>query len=230
MRIGELSDRTGVSVATIKYYVREGLLPPGRLTSPNQAAYDTAHEHRLRVIRAMVDVGGLSVTAVREVLRAVDDRERPVFKLLGAAAEGVVPRHPERPGADLESARARVESLVERRGWRTEARSPAGEALAAALAAVTAVGHPEFLDVLDSYADAAEGVAAADLAYVAAQRGRERMVESVVVGTVLGDAVFAAVRRLAQTDAAAGAFPPPARPEDAAEGDTESGTGAGAGG
>lgn len=29
MRIGELSRRTGVPVPTIKYYVREGLLPPG---------------------------------------------------------------------------------------------------------------------------------------------------------------------------------------------------------
>jgi DNA-binding transcriptional MerR regulator len=38
MRIGELSKVTGVPVPTIKYYLREGLLPAGELSSPNQAA------------------------------------------------------------------------------------------------------------------------------------------------------------------------------------------------
>jgi DNA-binding transcriptional MerR regulator len=40
MRIAELSRRSGVSVPTIKYYLREGLLPPGERTSPNQALYN----------------------------------------------------------------------------------------------------------------------------------------------------------------------------------------------
>ena len=35
MRIAELSQTTGVPVPTIKYYLREGLLPSGELTSPN---------------------------------------------------------------------------------------------------------------------------------------------------------------------------------------------------
>ena len=30
MRLAELSERSGVPTATIKYYLREGLLPPGR--------------------------------------------------------------------------------------------------------------------------------------------------------------------------------------------------------
>ncbi len=42
MRVAELSRRSGVSVASIKYYLREGLLPPGELTSPNQAHYGEA--------------------------------------------------------------------------------------------------------------------------------------------------------------------------------------------
>ena len=39
MRISELSARTGVPVATIKYYLREGLLPEGERTAPTQATY-----------------------------------------------------------------------------------------------------------------------------------------------------------------------------------------------
>ena len=56
MRIGELSKAAGVPVPTIKYYLREGLLAPGELTSPNQASYGEAHIRRLRLIRALVDL------------------------------------------------------------------------------------------------------------------------------------------------------------------------------
>ena len=39
MRISELSAQTGVPVPTIKYYLREGLLPEGERSAPTQAAY-----------------------------------------------------------------------------------------------------------------------------------------------------------------------------------------------
>ncbi|MDN6137018.1 MAG: MerR family transcriptional regulator [Corynebacterium sp.] len=40
--MAELSRITGVSVSTIKYYVREGLLAPGEAISKNQALYGQA--------------------------------------------------------------------------------------------------------------------------------------------------------------------------------------------
>ena len=70
MRIAELSRRAGVPVPTVKYYLREGLLPPGRATAPTQAQYDETHEQRLRLVRALVEVAGLSLAAVRRVLAA----------------------------------------------------------------------------------------------------------------------------------------------------------------
>ncbi|BAU82102.1 regulatory protein, merR [Streptomyces laurentii] len=205
MRIGELSRRTGVSVPTIKYYVREGLLPAGQLTSPNQASYEETHIRRLRLIRALLDVGGLSVAAIREVIVAIDDPELPLHEMLGTAAQRVAPSYDGAAGGQTEDSRAAarkaVAELIARRGWRSHPLSPAGEALAVALAALEDVGHGSFIEVLDDYADAAEGVARADLDYVARNVAREDLVESVVVGTVLGDAVFAALRRLAQVDA-----------------------------
>ncbi|WP_405809402.1 MerR family transcriptional regulator [Streptomyces sp. NBC_00210] len=204
MRIGELSRRTGVPVPTIKYYVREGLLPAGRLTSPNQASYDDAHERRLRLIRALLDVGGLKVAAIADVLAAVDDPDRSVHKVLGVATDLIVPKYAdEEPDAELDSAREEVRELIARRGWLVDDGYPAAEALAAALAALERVGHGAFSSVLDAYADAAEHVARADLAYVAGRAGLDDLVESVVIGTVLGDAVFASLRRLAQADCSA---------------------------
>ena len=41
--MGELSRRSGVPIPTIKFYLREGLLPPGVATAANQADYDEEH-------------------------------------------------------------------------------------------------------------------------------------------------------------------------------------------
>ncbi|MGW3323523.1 MerR family transcriptional regulator [Streptomyces virginiae] len=209
MRIGELSRRTGVPVPTIKYYVREGLLPPGELSSPNQASYDDGHERRLRLIRALLEVGGLSVAAIGDVLVAIDDKERPVHKLLGAAAQRLVPEYGDGGGhddAEAVLARERVTRLIEARGWCIQPGNKAADALAAALASLARVGHGAFAELLDDYADAAERVARVDLEYTARHADREGLVEAVVVGTVVGDAVFAALRRMAQVDASSRLF------------------------
>ncbi|MFF0277343.1 MULTISPECIES: MerR family transcriptional regulator [unclassified Streptomyces] len=189
-----------MSIPTIKFYVREGLLPAGELTSPNQASYGETHVQRLRLIRALLDVGGLSVAAIREVIVAVDDPDRSVHMMLGTVASGLVPRYDREPHAGIEEARKRVAALIAARGWRVDPGNPASEALAVALAAVDEAGHGAFVQVLDTYADAAERVARTDLDYVAGNVAREELVESVVVGTVIGDAIFSALRRMVHTD------------------------------
>ncbi|WP_399093445.1 MerR family transcriptional regulator [Streptomyces sp. BBFR2] len=204
MRIGELSRETGVAVPTIKYYVREGLLPAGRLTSPNQAVYEESHARRLRLIRGLMEVGGLSVAAVREVLAAVDSPE-PVHKVLGAAQHAVTPPVGGEPGG-LEEARNAVAELVRRRGWRVDLANPSVEAMAVTLATFRDIGHGAFEEVLDDYAEACERIARADLEFAGRGAEVDRLVESVVVGTVLGDTVLAAMRRLAQVDASARRF------------------------
>ncbi|TJZ59248.1 MerR family transcriptional regulator [Streptomyces piniterrae] len=202
MRIGELSRATGVAIPTIKYYVREGLLPAGRLTSPNQASYDDSHVRRLRLIRGLMDVGGLSVSAVREVLAAVDTPDESVHKVLGAAQLAITPPPAVTPDG-MEAARSKVAELIRQRGWRVEMENPAVEALAVALATFRGIGRGEFEEIMDDYADACERVAGADLAWVGRNAEVDSMVETVVVGTVLGDTVLMAMRRLAHADASA---------------------------
>ncbi|SED87597.1 DNA-binding transcriptional regulator, MerR family [Streptomyces sp. 2224.1] len=214
MRIGELSRTTGVPVPTIKYYVREGLLPPGELTSPNQATYGEAHERRLQLIRALLDVGGMKVAEIADVLTAIDDPVRPLHKVLGAAADRLGNTNIEHDDTESAAAHAVVADLISRRGWRTHESDPAAADLSMALSSMARLGHGAFVEVLDDYADAAEQVARADLGYVDRRVSVEDMVESVVIGTVLGEAVFSALRRLAHVDASAklyGAEGPPER-------------------
>ena len=86
MRISDIAREAGVPVATVKYYLREGLLHPGELTSATQARYDESHVARLQLIRSLLGPGGLSVVRAREVLRAIDDPPAQAYELLGVAA------------------------------------------------------------------------------------------------------------------------------------------------
>src|SRR5690348_4677110 len=104
MRLAELSRRSGVSTATIKYYLREGLLPPGHQINATTADYDEEHLRRLRLVRAMIQVGRVPVATVREVLGHVDDDSLPRAIRLGAAV-WALPQVPE-PDADDEFVQA----------------------------------------------------------------------------------------------------------------------------
>jgi len=73
MKISELSERSGVPLPTIKFYIREGLLPKGTSTTKNQADYGPDHLARLTLIRALKDDAGLGIEAIARALRAADD-------------------------------------------------------------------------------------------------------------------------------------------------------------
>ncbi len=196
-------------VSAIKYYTREGMLPAGERTSPNQVAYSDAHVRRLRLIRAMLEVGGMSVAGAREVLAVVDTPGADVNEMFGLA-QAALGRTVERRGAESSSTEDRqfaeheVDELLKRHGWHDESLSREQDQSAAGLAQVVAayraLGQNELLTLLDSYAEAAARLAAAELDVIAALPTTDSKVEGVVLGTVLGDAAMAALRRIAQKD------------------------------
>ncbi len=99
MKVSELSRRTGVQVPLIKYYLREGMLPPGRATAANQADYGEDHVRRLRLIRTLIGTRGLSAGATKEILDAITAGEEDLHQVLGIVL-GVRPAQ----GAELEPA------------------------------------------------------------------------------------------------------------------------------
>lgn len=146
MRLAELSEHSGVSTATIKYYLREGLLPPGRQINATTAEYDEEHLRRLRLVRAMIQVGRVPVAKVREVLGHVDDDSLGRSIRLGAAL-WALPQVPE-PDEDDEYVRAahqEVTTLLERLGWENAKQlttiSPAYRSLVVAVAAFRRLGY-----------------------------------------------------------------------------------------
>ena len=73
MRISELSRHSGVPVTTIKFYIREGLLPAGERSHRNQASYSEVHLRKLDLIRALREVAGLSLDVVRGVIEQIEN-------------------------------------------------------------------------------------------------------------------------------------------------------------
>src|SRR6478735_2327031 len=89
MRMKELSEASGVPVATIKFYLRERLLPAGERTHPNQSRYTVAHLRRIRLIRALIDVGGLSVAGARGVTAVLDLPGQDLHNVLGLVGQAM---------------------------------------------------------------------------------------------------------------------------------------------
>lgn len=201
MRISDLSQATGVPVPTVKYYLREGLLPPGELTSPNQARYGRQHVHRLRLVRALIEVGGLSVARTKEVLAAADDETMPLFDLTRVAHRAVTarPAHDGDPG--WRAARSEVARWITGLGWHVRGDSPGLDQLADVLHALRRLGQDcDAASAFDPYARLAQPLAESEVATVPAEP-RDEAVLSVVVGTVLYESALTALRRLAQEDA-----------------------------
>lgn len=210
MRMAELTRTSGVPVPTIKYYLREGLLPAGELSPPNQARYDESHVRRLALIRALIDVGGLSVADARKVLSAIDDPHTSMHDLLGATMHALTPGPTgEDESEEYQRALSAVNAMIRRRGWQLGEVTPTRSVAAEVLARLDRLGQQRLIDALDSYAEAAELIAKTDVALVAGIEGRDARAETALVGTVLGDVLIAALRRLAQEHMSSQQFRPP---------------------
>ena len=195
MRISELSRTAGVPLATVKFYLREGLLPPGRRLAATQADYDQSHVERLRLVRALIDVGRLPLGAVRSVLEALDAPGGTAAAV--AAAHAALPPAP--PPAVPDAPPRRALDLVDRLGWHVHPQTPALRQLEQALDAIAEVGVDPGTERLVRYARQVGRVAEREVAAIPGDRaGPEQAVRHVVLGTVLFEPVLLALRRLAQ--------------------------------
>lgn len=203
MRISDLARASGVPVATVKFYLREGLLPSGEPTAATQARYDDGHLRRLRLVRALVEVAGLSLADVRAVVTCLDAPATSWHEVLGVAHSALPPHLPPLDPADLEVSRAW--QVMRSLGWQVHPGSPAISQLERALTGATAAGMELSDDVLAPYAAAAQAVALVDVAGVPTA-SPEEATRYVVIGTIALEPVLLALRRLAQVDASARRF------------------------
>ena len=204
MRISELSRRSGAPVSTLKYYLREGLVHEGERLSGNQTDYDETHVQRVRLVRALLETGGLSIAAAKRVLTTLD-AGTPIAYTFEAA------QHVMTDGRGLgeasDTSQRRVAALAAAQGWRTSSDNPGFGVAARVLDDFSAIGFEPSDDYLGAYATAADLIARADLSALIGRQGPALAAELMVVGTVVGDALIAGLRRLAHQEATAELFP-----------------------
>ena len=182
----------------LKYYLREGLLPPGRATSANQADYGDDHLRRLRLVRALIEVGGVSIVSARTVIQVIDSNQVDRLNQLGAVHEAVTPRsRSDRSSDEWIRARAKAVQYVTGRGWLVHPEAVGFDLLADTFVALESLQAVELLGRLDTYAETAHTLASAEVGSVLSRQGTDNMLELVVMGTVLGESLFNALRLLA---------------------------------
>lgn len=74
--ISGLSSRAGVPISTIKFYLREGLLPRPAKTGKTRAHYSHRHLERLRFIEKIQTESRMPIRKLREITEMLDASER----------------------------------------------------------------------------------------------------------------------------------------------------------
>ncbi|MDR1427980.1 MAG: MerR family transcriptional regulator [Bifidobacteriaceae bacterium] len=205
LRISELSRRSGTSIATIKYYIREGLIPPGERVNARVSNHNDATVDRLRLITGLIHVVGLSMSQVRQVLDIIDEAElRPAEAMTRATVDlplsGRGPlgaSHKDPPNQTSHS----FDQALAAVGFEDIPDAEYVRQTKAAMALAERCGVGIQPDHLLEYASAARKAAQADFAQLPLDAPR-RAVQAAVLGTAIYEPVLLGLRRLAHRELA----------------------------
>ncbi len=192
MSISVLSQRSGVSVATIKYYIREGLIR----STLDPKADDVETVNQLRLIRGLVHVVGLSIRQVRKILDLVRDPElSPAALRTSVTADLPLAGARVADDTDLAGARAALASV----GFDELPDVPYVNQLLAAIALAEENGVGMDAEHLAAYTAAARECAKSDFDHMLFD-SPSREVQTAVLGTLIYDSILIGLRRLAHRE------------------------------
>ena len=228
MRLAELSRRARVPPSSIKFYIREGLLPGGAVHGRNQASYGSQHVERLELIRALREVAGLPLEAVARVTRELDrgwDGD-PFGEAMRAMHPRAARSAPPEDARERERLRAEVLEVLRGLPWVTgDERHLQADELAATLLDVRRYLYPDYpVANLARYAELAWQLSETEFALVpggapAPVRARNddlaEPMRRAILGSILFERIFTTLRRSANVlrsiHVAREQEPPPAR-------------------
>lgn len=199
MRISELSEQTGVPVPTIKYYLREGLLPEGDKRTPRLTDYDERHVRRLELLRILRDVGDVPVDGLKRMVAATETSGTSVHELFAVAADALAPTPPPADAA-LAATRQVADAIISQAGWHHVREDSADrDNLAATLRLVGAFEtHPRDPGEIAPYVAIADQIARHEIANLDDAKDRIGLLEEMIVGQVVFATVLTTLRRLAE--------------------------------
>jgi DNA-binding transcriptional MerR regulator len=199
VRISELSEQTGVPVPTIKYYLREGLLPEGDRRTPRLTEYDERHVRRLELLRILRDVGDVPVDGLRRLVAATETTGTSVQELFATAADALAPTPPP-AGPARPATREVADAIIAQAGWHhVRPDSADRDNLAATLELLGAFDtHPRDPSEIAPYIEAADQLARYEIGHLDDTKDRVGLLEEMIVGQVVFATVLTTLRRLAE--------------------------------
>jgi DNA-binding transcriptional MerR regulator len=225
MKLSELAKASGAPVPTIKFYIREGLLPKGESVSSTRAHYTDSHLRRLEIISILKDELGMSVEKIGEVLRAAEQGGERLLAVGMASARQS--RHGARKSPGLarnetrrvETSRAQkrtpsgasehharacglLEKTARQLGWQLTPGDPIALDVTDALATILRVMPDSRIeDSLSDYARAMKSIADQEIPDSFDPRGSPwQSLRYAVLGTYLFEPLLLALRRLAHAE------------------------------
>ncbi|MEA5453369.1 MerR family transcriptional regulator [Sinomonas sp. JGH33] len=192
MQLRELSSLTGVPIASIKFYLREGLLPPGRRLTATRSDYDEAHARRIATIQTLRGVNDLSIAQIRAIVALIDTGASRVeiMKSLQREVQSLGEPVPGRTQAG--------NAVVALRGW-PDVPTAARGALDAHLEQMARLGVSVPPAALDVYSRAVDLIAHVDVEDAAAAEDLDTLVARVAVGMHMHRELVLKLLALAQT-------------------------------
>ena len=199
MRISELCERASVPIATVEYYQREHLID----LPSEKRGYRPQDVRRLRLVRVLVEVGGLTPRDVRALFKDMSDARRTPHKTFGLVLrtlEGTAADAAPDTDADQvdDGAVALARRLAERHGWQMDAQEASWAGLVKLLRMLLWLDDANAEWVVDAYASAAEQITDAELQVLGLYADEEALIERLVLWTVFGDPLMASLHRISR--------------------------------
>ena len=198
LTVSQLAKLSGISVSTIKYYLREGLLAQGDLAAQSRQYYGQRHLDRLAVIRALRDMAKLPIEMVRQLVEVLDRGNNPTFELIAMAIDALARRHTRETAVERGVKQELLQLLATRR---IRARPTSG-ALRDLTASVVILRRfspnlqvKQLIPYLDYSLSLAEKEVTANADNVLSNP--DRALITAVLGTVLWEPLIVATRRIA---------------------------------
>ncbi|MGP5670830.1 MerR family transcriptional regulator [Brachybacterium alimentarium] len=192
MLLQELAAASGCSTASIKYYRREGLLPPGTRLTATRQEYGPRHLERLELIRVLREMADAPIPRIRRLAALLDDPAVPLIAALEEAqaitlGADVEPAGGERPRDEHPS----VAVMLERLGW-PDIDSVPRRALDALVRTLERWEMPSDPETLLHYAEPMGQIARRELEYLrmGSAAGQEPSDDAVVLRAVSGTIAF----------------------------------------
>jgi hypothetical protein len=185
-------------------------------TARNQASYGDPHLRRLRLVRALREIGGLSVKTTREVLGVIDRSRAPGGDLLAIIdSDRAAPRrrafHEARRGSTLRE----LAAVALRQGWEPRDHERALHRLADVCVVAHLLDVPELSTFVEMYAEAVARLArcddqvvrrVAERLTVTPEQQRRVLAEDIVAAVVLSRTMVSLLHGMARDAALARLF------------------------